>query len=117
MLKKITMTVTILVALTGLSHGLANPDWIENVPGLNFKTSNNVKIAYKWDTSGSSTQNYALVAKHSAGNTYYATSNMSTAIFKSTWKGEQHFDFQLSDPLITGLKAGESVFQPYYNPM
>jgi len=109
MFKKIALTTAALAALAGMSYAMSNPDFIENVPGINFKTSTNVKVAYKNDTLAVP-QAYVICSKHTSGDTYYATSNISTAIEKQQDTAKMGVALGLGDAAITGLAAGESVF-------
>lgn len=109
MLKKIVLTIAAMAALAGISYAMTNPDFIENVPGVNFKTSNNVKVSYKNDTLAAP-QAYAIVSKHTSGNTYYATSSISTAIMKQQVDTKMGVAMTLSDTAVTGVIAGDSLF-------
>jgi len=109
MLKKIVLTLAAMAALAGISYAMTNPDFIENVPGVNFKTSNNVKVAYKNDGLAVP-QQYAIISKHSSGDTYYATSNISTAIMKQKIDAKMGVALTLSDTQVTGVTAGDSLF-------
>lgn len=109
MLKKIVLTVAAMAALAGMSYAMTNPDFIENVPGVNFKTSNNVKVSYKNDTLAAP-QAYAIVSKHTSGNTYYATSNIATTIMKQQIDAKMGVPLTLSDLAVTGVAAGDSLF-------
>ena len=121
MLKKIALTVSALAMMAGVSYGAAGsatPQSINNVDGINFKTSSNVVVAYKNDAAAAP-QLYGIVSKHSSGDTYYATSNMSTAIYKlqsSTYMG---VPLSLSGTPVTGVTAGDTLFTGggAYNPM
>ena len=110
MFKKIALTLAAVGLMGGFSYALTNPDLIENVPGISFKTSTNVKIGYKFDDTGENTQNYAIASKHTSGDTYYATSNMSTAIYKLTDAAKKGVPLALEDEALTGLEAGDSLF-------
>lgn len=109
MMKKIALTLAAMTALAGVAYGMANPDLIENVPGLNFKVSNNVKLAYKNDGSAVP-QKYGIISKHSSGDTYYATSNIATALFKKQDDSYMGKTLTLADQAVTDVGAGESIF-------
>lgn len=111
MLKKIVLTIAAVAAVASLSgQAFAAFALIDAVPGLNFKTSTNVKVAYETDTGK---QNYAIMAKHTSGDTFYATSNISTNIVKAT-QADQMGKVLLGTATIptgtTAPVAGESSF-------
>ena len=110
MLKKICLTLAAVALMGGFSYAITNPDKIENVPGINFKTSTNVVVCYKYDTGGVNSQNYVIASKHTSGDTFYATSNMSTAIFKLADTATKGVDLDVDSTQITGLEAGDSLF-------
>lgn len=108
MLKKIVLTIAAMAAMTGISNA-ANA-FIENVPGINFKTSTNVKIVYIEDAVNTTAhQNYGLESKHTSGDTYYAASNLSTTIMK--WQVTTDMGTPLTVATIkSGVTAGETVY-------
>lgn len=111
MLKKVILTLAVVAFMGGFSYAITNPDTIDNVPGINFKTSTNVIVCYKYEDTGVATsQNYAIASKHTSGDTYYATSNMSTAIFKFTDATKKGTALSVTDDAITSLEAGDSLF-------
>jgi len=110
MLKKVILTLAVVAFMGGFSYAITNPDTIDNVPGINFKTSTNVIVCYKYDEVGATSQNYAIASKHTSGDTYYATSNMSTAIFKLQDATKKGVPMAIDAEEITGLVAGDSLF-------
>ena len=78
MLKKMSVALAAVTLLAGVAFAMNNPDYIDNVPGVNFKPSNNVKVTYKYDSAATSPQNYLIASKNTAGDTIYAASNIST---------------------------------------
>lgn len=109
MLKKIVLTLAAVTALAGISFAMSNPDFIENAPGINFKVSTNVKVAYLNDGTNVA-QKYAIISKHTAGDTYYATSNLSTAIMKQQDSSYMGKPLTLADKAVTGVVAGDTTF-------
>ena len=111
MLKKIALTLAAATVLAGTSYALDNPDFIENVPTVNFKPSTNVKVTYESDLGTSTTpQNYLIAAKHTSGNTYYATSNISTTVYKLLVETSAGTALTLGAAAISSLEAGDSLF-------
>lgn len=119
MLKKIALTAAALTALAGISYGAAGSTTfaaIDTIDGINFKTSTQVKVLYKNDAgSATNPQNYAIVAKHTSGDTYYATSNLSTSIYKKTLSAKAGTELNATD--AGTLDAGFSVQPTDYTPM
>lgn len=113
MLKKIILTITALTAMAGLSYGLANPDWIGNVPGITFKTSTNVKLAYQHENVAA-VQKYNVVSKHDSGDTYFGSSSVTTTLYKKKSGNDYLGDIMtLSDTQWTAdlsTNGGESVW-------
>jgi hypothetical protein len=112
MLKKIVLTIAALIALTGMSYALSNPDFIENVPGISFKTSTNVKVQY-FNDAATSPQKYSIYSKHTSGNRYYGTSSLSTSIFYKEVANSNGTGMTLSDSNLGTLTAGDSLFTGY----
>ncbi len=114
MLKKIALTVSALAATAAVSFGAAGTDTfqdISTIDGINFKTSSKVVVGYKNDGI-TGPQKYTIAAKHESGDTIYATSNLSTAIYKltnSTYMGHSLTEY-FSNTIVSGLNAGETVF-------
>lgn len=116
MLKKTAISLAAVALLAGAAFAMNNPDYIENVPGVNFKPSNNVKVTYKFDaTAATAPQNYLVAAKNTAGDTIYATSNISTTIYKKkptvSATAGPGIALSLTDANVSTLSAaGESLF-------
>ena len=108
MLRKIALSLAAVAVMAGASF--AANTLIEDTPGINFKTSTNVKIVYIADAVNTTApQNYGLQSKHTSGDTYYAASNLSTTIMK--WQVSTAMGTPLTAATIkTGVAAGETVF-------
>ncbi|WP_129126161.1 hypothetical protein [Geomonas oryzae] len=115
MLKKIALAVSAVAVTAAVSFGAAGTNTfqdISTIDGINFKTSSKVVVGYKNDGITSGPQKYTITAKHLSGDTIYATSNLSTAIYKitdSVYMGHPLSEYFSAAP-VTGLNAGETVF-------
>jgi hypothetical protein len=88
MLKKIILVAAALAMLQGVAFAgtigatyLSITDAAFTALGLSFKPSNNVELMYKNDAA-TKPQLYNIGSKNTSGDTIYATSNMSTNIYK-----------------------------------
>lgn len=112
MLKKIALAVSAVAVTAAVSFGAAGSATfadISTIDGINFKTSSKVTVGYKNDALAAP-QKYAIAAKHQSGDTIYATSNLSTAIYKlqnTTYMGNS---LNMTATEVSGLNAGETVF-------
>ncbi|WP_136513068.1 hypothetical protein [Geomonas edaphica] len=114
MLKKIALTLAAVAVMAAGAYAGSTYTSVDAVTALNFKPSNKVVVMYSPDTVASSPQSYVIASKNTAGDTIYATSNISTTIYKivptvSTTVGPG-IPLSATDSNITALSAGESVF-------
>ncbi len=113
MLKKIAISfAAVAVMAAGAYAGYVD---ISTLTALAFKPSNNVTVMYLADTAATSAQSYVIASKNTAGDTIYATSNISTTIYKitpPTVAGTSGPGVKLADneAHISKLVAGESLF-------
>lgn len=112
MLKKIALTIAAVavMAAAAVAAPVSGNTMIDAVPGINFKTSTNVKVVYIPDLVNTTAhQTYALVSKHTSGDTYYAGSNLSTTIMKQQASANIGVVLTTSN-VPTGVTAGETVY-------
>ncbi|TGU72269.1 hypothetical protein E4633_08120 [Geomonas terrae] len=114
MLKKIALTVSAIAATAAVSFagpGTSSFQDISTIDGINFKTSAKVVVGYKNDGI-TGPQKYVIAAKHESGDIIYATSNLSTAIYKlinSDYMGHSLTTYFTATE-VSSLNAGETVF-------
>lgn len=110
MLNKIALSALAVAALAGAAAAAdTTPKLIGEVAALVYKTSNNVKVSYRSD-GNDKPQAYAIVSKHTSGDTYYATSNMSTTIYKLQDTTKMGVPLAVGDTQVTGVMSADTLF-------
>ena len=111
MLKKIFFGVAVITSMAASAFATTGFIGEASVSAVTFKPSNNVKVAYLGDVVATNPQSYMIAAKHASGDTYYATSNLTSLIYKKQVAANAGVALTGADDTNLGtLIAGETVF-------